>query len=157
MFNSAYGRFFQLGYVTYDIDAAVADFEQRMGAVRIDLIRDMRDGEGNPIFIDSLSHLSLPGVELEVIQPRVGWQTVYSEMMPAAGEVARLHHLGFAIEDEAQWQAARAGLDAAGTPIAVEGGTADVRSVYFDTRAATGHFSELVFRLNPEKLRPLPR
>ena len=43
---SIYGRFYQLGYVVRNIDAAIAHLQTRMGATLADVFYDLRDADG---------------------------------------------------------------------------------------------------------------
>src|SRR5689334_1535530 len=105
--HSMYGRFFQLGYVTRDIEHGIADAKRRMGAHQIDLIEDVRDGEGARTPLLKLAHLVLPGVEVELIQPRLDWDSIYLDALPPEGDPrSALHHLAFAVPDRQGWEAA---------------------------------------------------
>ena len=149
--QSTYGRFFQLGYVTRDIEHGIADVKRRMGAQQIDLIDDVRDAEGAETPLLRLAHLVLPGVEVELIQPRLDRDSIYLDMLPPEGDpTAKLHHLAFAVPDEAAWEAAVADFAVMDTPIALEFRTPRIWCAYFDTRCETGHYSELVLRFFPE-------
>jgi hypothetical protein len=154
--GSIYGRFFQLGYVTRDISRAAPCLLQRMGATQIDLIHEPRDEAGNVYPLLHLAHFSLPGVEIELIEPRLDRPSIYLEALPDRGEDSSLHHMGFSVSDVQAWDRAVATFDAMQTPIVMEGETSQVRFAYFDTRRQAGHYSELVLRFHPETARPLP-
>lgn len=139
-------RFFQLGYVTRDIHAALPRLEQLLGAARVDLIEDFRDGQGNPTPLQNLSHLALPGAEIELIQPREGHPSIYLDALPGDPAEVGLHHLGFLVPDKSAWDEAVERLNPAVNPIAMSADTPAVRFAYFDTRARTGHYTELVLR-----------
>jgi len=152
----SFGRFFQLGYVTRNIDAALERLKERTGANQIDLIHDVRDEKGQFVALEHLSHLSLPGVEFEVIQPRMDWPSIYVDALPACDDDIGLHHLGFIVSDEAAWDAAVKRFGQANAPIAMAGETSKVRFAYIDARAQMGHYVELVLRYDPENARALP-
>lgn len=142
-----FGRFFQIGYVTRDIDKGCALLRDRMGAQQIDLIEEFRDGEGNQMMIRSLAHLSLGDVEIEIIEPRVGWDSIYVEALPGEGDpTPTLHHLGYRLPDVASWEAAMEGLKASGMTVALDGAASRVRFAYLDTRGEVGHYTEVVYR-----------
>ena len=153
---SIYGRFFQLGYVTRDLDAGIAQLRRRMGATVIDVIRDLRDESGATVALEHLSHLALPGVEIELIQPRLDWDSIYLDALPESGNDIGFHHTGFMLPDSESWQRAVEMLDEMQTPIVMQGGTSQVRFAYIDTRKQAGHYSEIVQRFNPETARPMP-
>lgn len=154
--DSVYGRFFQLGYVTRDLDAAIDRLQRRTGARLIDRIHDLRDEAGNQVVLKNLAHLGLPGVEIELIQPRLDRSSIYLEALPPAGDDIGFHHTGFLLPDEAGWQRAVDSLEREGTPIVMQGGTSQVRFAYIDTRRQAGHYSEIVLRFDPASARPLP-
>lgn len=154
--TSRYGRFYQIGYVTRDIEAASTALQRRMGAVQIDMIREMRDGRGNPVALRHVAHLAVPGLEVELIEPRLTWDSIYLEALPDTSNAVGLHHLGFLLPDQTAWDAAVGDFEAMATPIVAQGETPDVRFAYFDTRRQAGHYSEIVLRFNPATARPLP-
>lgn len=153
---STYGRFYQIGYVARDIDAAINHLQQRMGATLVDVIHDIRTEAGDQVCIKNLSHLALPGVELEVIQPRLDHESIYLEALPKEDDKVSFHHLGFLIPDQQAWEQAIASFDTFDTPIVMEGGTSEVRFAYFDTRRQCGHYSEIAWRYDPENARVIP-
>jgi hypothetical protein len=127
-----------------------------MGAVQIDMIHDLRDGLGNAVALRHVSHLALPGLEVELMEPRLDWDSIYLEALPDSDDAAGLHHLGFLLPDDAAWDAAVSDFQLMSTPIVMQGATPDVRFAYFDTRRQAGHYSEIVQRFNPATARPLP-
>jgi Glyoxalase/Bleomycin resistance protein/Dioxygenase superfamily len=138
--------FFQIGYVVGDIDHAVAQFTGLFCATIKDLIRDMRDQHGEPSLIANLSHVLLNGVEIELIEPRQGWSSVYGDGTALSKASITLHHFGFMAGDDRQWDAATAIMAASGVERAMSVDLPSVRLIYFDTRASLGHFTELVQR-----------
>ena len=143
-------RRFQIGYVVREIDGALAEFE-RLGACRLDRIIDMRDDRGAPSMILNLAHLMMRGVEIELIEPRAGYDSVYSGCL-ADGQSTVLHHLGFMADDDAAWDAGLAELVATGAAVAMAIDLPRVRVRYFDTRNRLGHFFELVQRRRHQPL-----
>jgi catechol 2,3-dioxygenase-like lactoylglutathione lyase family enzyme len=154
--TSIYGRFYQLGYVARDIDAAVAHLQARMGARLTDLTHDVRGADGEPTPLQNLAHMVVPGAELEIIQPRDDMPSIYHETLPLQGDFVRLHHLGFLVDNEEAWQQAFSALDVMQTPVALMFDTPQVRCAYLDTRSQVGHYSELVLRKPGGTFRPLP-
>lgn len=153
---SLYGRFFQLGYVVRDIDAAVRHCQQRMGATVVDIIRDLRAETGEQVSINNLSHLALPGAEIELIEPRLDWPSIYLDALPDDSADIGFHHLGFLVPDQPTWDRAMATAETFDTPVVMEGATSQVRFAYLDTRRLCGHYSEVVWRYDPASSRPLP-
>lgn len=90
-----FGRFFQIGYVTRNIANGLAILESEMGAQRIDLLDDLRDAQGNRVMIRALSHLNLGEAEIELIEPRLDWPSIYLDALPADDQTIALHHIGY--------------------------------------------------------------
>ena len=153
---STYGRFYQLGYVTRDIDAAIAHLQTRMGATLLDVFYDLRDGNGDQVALKNLSHLSLPGAEIELIEPRLDWPSIYLDALPEGADDIGFHHLGFLIPDDVTWDTAMASFETFGTPVVMSGATPQVRFAYVDTRRQCGHYSEIAQRFDSANARPLP-
>jgi len=151
--SALYGRFFQIGYVTRDIDLALAHLTRRMGARQLDVLRDFRPG-GNRVEILHLAHMSLPGVEIEVIQPRLDWPSIYLGALPDGNGEVGFHHLGFMLPDLAAWDRAMSSLEAMQTPVVMQGTSPAVRFAYIDTRRRAGHYSELVYRATTPGIEP---
>lgn len=151
-----YGRFFQLGYVVRDIDAAIAGLQKRMGASLVDVAHDLRDAAGQPRLIENLAHMAVPGAEIELIQPRAGWPSIYEDALPDCAAGVGFHHVGFLVPDLEAWDAALGELAAMRTPIVWQGAYPHVRFAYIDTRRHAGHYSELVWRSPDVVSRPLP-
>jgi hypothetical protein len=117
-----------------------------MGARRIDLIPNFADPAGNPVAIRSLAHLSMGDAEIEVIEPRIDWASIYLDAPPVDGVMVGLHHLGYMKPDIPSWEAALDVIRASGMDIAMERATPDARFAYVDTRPLAGHFTEMVYR-----------
>lgn len=141
----AFGPLFQIGYVTRDIRAGLAALDA-MGATRLDLFEDFRDPDGNPVMIRALSHLMLGNVEVELIEPRPDWPSVYIAALPERSDQIALHHLGYRQPDVKAWEDVRERALASGLAIAMEGATPRARFAYLDTCDSVGHFTEIVFR-----------
>lgn len=139
-------RFFQLGYVVADIGVAVAGFIRTYGATCKDLTRDVRDPAGAESMIQNLAHLLLKDAEIELIEPRRGWISIYAADPQQSVPQVALHHIGYLANDDAEWDAAHAILSQSGAEAAMVLDIPQVRLVYFDTRAVSGHFTELVQR-----------
>lgn len=137
-------RHFQLGYVVRAIEPAIASFEA-LGARRIDLISDMRDHAGNEVMILHLSHLRLGETEIELIERRPGWDSVYTGY-PFGQEEISFHHVGFMAASNDAWEKANTQLKSSGAIVAMAIDLPQVRVAYYDTRKRLGHFLEIVQR-----------
>jgi len=93
--ESPFGKFFQLGYVTRDIDAAARRMIVDLGARQLDLIHELRDENGGEVFLKHLAHFAIGGIEAELIEPRLDWPSLYLEALPAQPDAFAMHHLGY--------------------------------------------------------------
>lgn len=146
MLDGFFGRFFQLGYVTRDLESAVRTLVDEQQAMLIDLIEDFKDQAGQPVVIRRLAHLMLGDAEIELIEPRLDWQSLYLEALPEKGIAMAFHHIGYMQPDVEQWEVAMARAEERGMVTVMKGSTPRARFAYLDTRAHNGHYSELVWR-----------
>jgi catechol 2,3-dioxygenase-like lactoylglutathione lyase family enzyme len=147
--ESPFGKFFQLGYVTRDIDAAAHRMMSDLGACQLDLIHELRDENGDEVFLKHLAHFALGGIEAELIEPRLDWPSLYLEALPAQPDAFALHHLGYLVADEWAFDRALQHAAATGASVAFSADTANVRLAYIDTRRTSGHYSEVVLSRVP--------
>ena len=142
----SFGKFFQIGYVTRNIDAALEQLTNVLGARQLDLHRDYRDSQGNPILVHHLSHLDLGGIEVELIEPRLDWpSSIYLEALPNDGIPYAVHHFGFCVDSDAAFDAAMGIVEKAAFQVPFAGNAADLRFAYVDTRPISGHYTEIVY------------
>lgn len=139
--------FFQVGYVTADIDRAIAHFSSTCGATLKDVVRDMCDSSGIPVMIENLSHMRLGKIEIELIQPRRNWPSIYADCDMSIDRIATLHHMGFLAHGDEQWDSALNQAIGAAVPVAWTVELPQVRFAYLDMRAKLGHYVEIVQRL----------
>jgi hypothetical protein len=135
------GKFLQLGYVCRDIEKAMATFSERCG------VHDFGTMEGPmPQFgrepIQKIALAFRGDVMVELIQPQLDLPSVYDHAIPTNEVTARLHHLGYVLADENEWNSVHEHHAKLGNA-RVAGADHDmVRYCYFDTFADTGHFTE---------------
>jgi hypothetical protein len=135
--------FFQLGYVTRDLDAAIANFGERFGPAEFQVI------PGSPQYPHTRRiALSWIGDTMtELIEPNPSVSSLYLESLPAASGDVRFHHIGCLIDD---YPAMLRRLEERGHPIAMAlsyGETLDC--CYADLRPQLGHYLEYI-RLGDE-------
>jgi hypothetical protein len=132
--------FFQFGYVTTDLDAAMALYRDRFNVPEFLLL----DVSGAPSgFRVGLAWIGAAMVEL--IQPGDEPRPLYAEALPKAG--IRLHHLGYRVHEAARWSGILAGLAAHDLPI-LRMQTPDpdcLECLYADARPQLGHYLEFVW------------
>jgi len=137
------GCFFQLGYVTPDLDAAMALYRERFGVERFRTFssRDLNPDATNPIRVG----LAWTGpVMVELIEASEE-HPLYGCAMPRDGFGVRLHHLGYLVRDQAAWEGAVAGLAEPAAPIVATGQLGMLEFVYADARPMLGHHLEIVW------------
>jgi hypothetical protein len=135
------GRFFKLGYVTQNLEAAMARFADRYGVPRF-VVADSRNlarWEGQQV----RAAMAFRGdVLVELIEP-LGEPGLFVDALPKGGDV-RLHHLAYMMATSA-WTTLRDDLAAHGLSIAFETSPEfPLQVIYADTRAELGHFVEFV-------------
>jgi hypothetical protein len=82
---------------------------------------------------------------VELVDLRPGDDTIYHAWIPETDDAIRLHHLGFLIEDEAEWHARVQKYGQAGFEVAISGAIPGVMDWHYsDTVAALGHYTELI-------------
>jgi len=140
-----YPGFFQVAYITRDIDRAQAQFAGTHGIARFLEMRDIRypTGPGR----EAHCHVSLAYVgatEIEIIQPIDGDVAIYVEGLPQAeGPVVRFHHLCRRFATREAFDAELDQLQASGRTLPIRGDVDGVGSYYYcDMRNLLGHFVE---------------
>lgn len=140
----------QLGYVTTDLERAVAQLTDRHGlehVVRVPSAGAQFFKAGQPApFEAKFAMGARGGLVVELIEPVAGEVGFYRDALPADGSFAvRLHHLAMFIPTgEQEWERLGGVLADAGLQVdytfLIPG---RVRAGYVDTRAELGHFIEV--------------
>lgn len=133
------GGFYQFGYVTRDLDAALDTLRDQFGVTRY---RRKRNAD----WMEAI-HAWVGDSQIEVLQLSEGAPQMYLDYVPDEPGPLRLQHLGRRIETLEQWEAlertiARGGFD---TPLKGSSMNGQLRAVYVDTRALLGIYSEYVY------------
>lgn len=143
--------FFQMAYVTSDLDRATAEFGALYGASRF-MVHDNVEIQTTAGIANARFALAFVGdQQLEVIQPTGGADAAYKDALPAGQYATRLHHFGRLVLDEAEWESTRASLLQSGLPLPIGGvavyeGSPWMHYLYADTRASLGHYLEFMYR-----------
>lgn len=137
-----FSGFFQFGYVTRNVDAAIASFREKFGPVEF-LVNDLQptDGKAPPTRRIALAYID--DVMTEIIEPDPTQKTIYDDVIPANDGPIHLHHFGYLIDDHA---AMLEQLKAMGYDVPLHGsmqGALDYS--YADTRTDLGVFSEFIW------------
>ena len=130
---------YQLGFMTRDLDAAMAMLGERYGVSRFRRRR-------NHDWMET-AHAYAGESMLELIAVGPGAPALYADFALEPGTVARLHHLGRRITDAQGWRGLEAAIAASGlaTPMIGVAMGGELKYAYVDTRADLGVYSEYVW------------
>jgi len=135
--------FFQLGYVTTDLDAALAVYRERFAAPRFWVFDNAAARPDDP-HPNRVALAWIGETMVELIQPIREPSPLYASALPAKG--VRLHHLGYLVRDEARWNEVMAGLQREAMRIDRHGKVGEaLEYVYADAQAQLGHYLEYVW------------
>ena len=133
--------FFQFGYVTRDVEAAVAAFRSKFGSVEF-MVNDPAAIDGQPAPTRRIALAWIDDVMTEIIEPDPMQKTIYDDHLPSVPGPVRLHHFGYLIDDH---QAMLDRLRAMGYDVPMAGSVAGVLDYsYADTRCDLGVWSEFI-------------
>ena len=136
---------FQAGYVTHDLERAIATFAPFAGAdfATMDIDLPARTPLGARIVSVRVGVAWLGHMQIELIQPVSGHIEAYLESLPAdcSDVVPRFHHLAVRRDDPDHM---RAEVAAMGVPVVFETGGNGISSMFVDARSRIGHHLELV-------------
>lgn len=134
-------NFFQLGYATSDLDQAMTALRESHGIDKFKVMRDAGTKEMN-------THIALAYVGdlmIELIEPCGGNDGFYRDLLPADEFAIRHHHMGYHVEDEAQWQGLQATIAKHNFTKVVSGDVPGLlRFAYIDNRKQIGHYLEYI-------------
>ena len=141
--------FSQLGYVTRDLDAAVAFFTAQLGVAKFmrltpaPILDETYLGQPAAQMRTNIAFGQAGKVNIELIQPLSGESTYSHYLREHPGQVTGLHHVGVQVYD---WDKAGQDLRTLGYE-AVQTGRfgAGTRFMYVDTRATLGHYTEFFY------------
>ena len=139
---SLFNGFFQLGYVTRDAQAAVAQFQkqyQTMEFMDVPIVvpANVAKPPVNRMALGYLDELMIEIVEVDASQ-----SSIFLDALPPAAGDLRLHHLGYRIDDFAATLRRAA---AAGYAVPLQGSVPELGDyAYADTRTHLGHYCEYI-------------
>lgn len=139
------GKLFQFGYVVPNLDAALAHFNNRLGAPRFMVLREIvvQNGwfRGSTAPINhSMAFGYIDDIQFEIIE-NVSGKSTYSEFLdrvPAGG----IHHLGYAVDD---YDAATVDLEARGYKLVQRGTFGDTKFGYYESPDDFGTLTEVIY------------
>lgn len=136
-----FAGFFQLGYVTRNLDQAIETYRRKFGDVDF-LVFDPEPIDGVAPATKRLGLAYIDDIMTELIEPDPAQKTIYDDVIPEDPGTIRFHHFGYLIEDHS---AMLSRLKQMGYSISVEGSIPGFLDYsYADTRADLGHFSEFI-------------
>jgi methylmalonyl-CoA/ethylmalonyl-CoA epimerase len=139
------GTLFQIGYVVPNLDAALAHLNNKLGAPRFMVLREIVvengwfRGSSAPIN-HSMAFGYVGDMQFEIIE-NVAGKSTYSEFLDRVPE-GGVHHLGYAVED---YNAATADLLSRGYRAVQRGTFGDTKFGYFETGDEPGTLTEIVY------------
>lgn len=136
-----FSGFFQLGYVTRDLDRALEVYRQKYGDMEF-LLLDPDPINGKPSPTKRLALAYIDDMMTEIVQPDVTQPTIYDDILPDEAGPIRLHHFGYLIDDHS---AMIQRCEDMGYSVPFHGmieGFMDYS--YADTRADLGHYCEFM-------------
>lgn len=136
-----FGGFFQQGYVTRDLDAAITAYRAKFGEIEF-LVNEPGPIDGKPPATKRIGLAYMDDVMIELIEPDPAQTTIYDDALPATAGPIRLHHFGYLIDDH---QAMLRRLGDLGYAVPMHGtlpGALDYS--YADTRADIGIYAEFI-------------
>lgn len=139
---------YQNGYVTHDLDRALALIEGRYGLAgwaRFEAEVQVTTAEGPATMQLRLASAWAGGTNIEVVEPMGGADCHYRSLLPEdpADPAPRLHHWALRRDD---LPSMRAELAACGLPLAFAGESPQMVFAYMDARASLGHYLEFVWK-----------
>jgi methylmalonyl-CoA/ethylmalonyl-CoA epimerase len=139
------GTLFQIGYVVPSLDAALAHLNDKLGAPRFMVLREIvvENGwfRGSTAPINhSMAFGYVGDMQFEIIE-NVAGKSTYSEFLERVPE-GGVHHLGYAVED---YDAATAELLGRGYRPVQRGTFGDTKFGYFETGDDPGTLTEIVY------------
>ncbi len=146
--NSTFARVAQLAYVTNDMDRALKVFADVHGIPRFLDLRDLKLQTGEGAYAQvNLALAIVDGMEIEVIQPLGGADSVYRAGLTGAAFEIRFHHSCRKVEGRQTLAALRQTIVAQGREVVLWGSSPNgAHYFYVDDRATLGHYSEYIHR-----------
>lgn len=144
-------NFFQIAYVTSDVDRATAELGKLYGIPRFQILRDLRLGTGKGVLHAHFALAFIDEQQIEVIQPLGGDDRLYREALTESGFIMRLHHFGHRVTSAPAWKRIVAAVQTSGLAVPVQSLFPDPNApmmhfMYVDARETLGHYLELMYQ-----------
>jgi extradiol dioxygenase family protein len=133
-------KLFHTGYAVKDVDKAISSLGEKFGITDWKILRLPEDSPGR-----ALAFAYAHDMMIELVDIKAGQVPVYNDWIPEDESAIRLHHLGYMVDNEAEWQSVTRQFERLGVPLAIDAEMGDLLSYrYFDTTPLLGHYSEFV-------------
>lgn len=144
-FNPGDGLFhsehFQVAYITNDLDRTLALFRERYRVTEFQSIESELAGGGWL----RVELAWIGGMMIELMQAGGPGSDLYNKRLPADGFAIQMHHLGYLIHDQAQWDALDAEVARSGRTIELKNSIEGLLSWCFVKAPELGHYLEYIF------------
>jgi hypothetical protein len=142
--GSLYGRFFQWGYVTRDLDAAMAQFNASFGIQDYSVFVNSNPLSDHPSAkaVTRVCFSWIGTTQLEILEIDGSLPSIYREFLPPSKPDIKLHHFGFLVDD-LDATIARLRNDGYDIPFVLID-PSNVAVAYADTRSRVGHYLEYI-------------
>ena len=149
-----YRNFYQLGYVTRDLDRAVAAVQRDIGPLDFLITEHTVPVRADNVCGEISMRVAMATAgrqQIEIIEPLAGLTAIYTQDIDFAAADIVFHHVGIAvIGGHDNWERLEAALDGKGQPFKVlfppePGPDPVVRYGYVDTRRWCGHYTEYLW------------
>ncbi len=154
--------FVQIAYVTTDLEHAMSQFGRDYGVPNWMPMpaMEVETAPGRAAILNiGLAYVG--AMQLELIEPTGGDDSVYRAALPSDGSGVCLHHIAQLMDTDAELDAAEATARRLRVPIAMRGASAGglVRYFYTDHRDTLGHYVEHIWYAPEmlEFLKQIPR
>jgi hypothetical protein len=137
-----FGGFFQLGYVTRNLDRAIESYKARFGHTDFLTFPTPESPGVPPVPMSRIALAYIDSVMIELIEVKPEITSIYSDVLPMTQEDIALHHLGFLIPDH---EAMLKMLEAGGHAVKWAGTSGETMDyIYADTRKELGTYAEFI-------------
>lgn len=138
------GNFFQMAYVTNDIDRAMDDFRKKAGIESFFFGRDAEfDIGGGRTCKAHVALVWINGVQLELIEPVGAHDHVYRQILTDSPDYQlHFHHEARTLDSIGTYEATKAHVRDLGFDIVIDAVTPGYRYFYADARPFLGHHVE---------------
>lgn len=142
-----YKGFLQLGYVTTNLDQALAIFSERYGIPEFMKLHDVHgtlDDGGQLRFHVGLAYVG--DTQIELIEPCGGQDGLYRDFLPQTGFAIRFHHISQLLDSQDEADQLLQTVAARGLRIAYRSEREGLsRNIYTDHVATLGHYMEHMY------------